>query len=546
MSSTLTDRIRGVATSVAIKVPVRCCTTENITLSGLQTIDGVALSAGDRVLVRNQTDAVTNGIWTASIGAWARAIDFNGTYDAVLGTEVYVQSGTVNGDLRFALTTSAPVIGSSSLTFTAISGTVTLLAEEARDAAIAAAADADAAATAAGLAAGTAETAAGDAQGFAEAAEALVGSFNPAAATEATASAAIAVEAAGQADTARDEAVAARDVAVGVADNLPDWQGAWETGVAYETGDLIQTAGSSYICTVAHTSGTFATDLGAGRWELFAAKGAAGAGTGDMLGANNLSDVEDAAAARGNLGLADMATQAPGAVEITGGSIAGIDDLAIADGGTGASTADAALNNLGGTGAGKALFTAADVDAQMEALGAAPLDSPAFTGNPTAPTQTAGNNSTRIATTAFVASAVDGLLEGFAAGDEGQPKIRPRALSDTIYLGRLATSGTSWQAMTGLDDIKKVRIDLWYDSAGLIYLGLSSDGGSTWSSDVNIGLTNADFSLLVADLETGQLGSAGKVSVSTTVSGGPFNALRIRNNTTGSFAAIVTALTGRA
>lgn len=410
MSSTLTDRIRGVATSVAIKVPVRCCTTENITLSGLQTIDGVSLAAGDRVLVRNQTDAVTNGIWTASIGAWARAIDFNGTHDAVLGTEVYVQSGTVNGDLRFALTTSAPVIGSSSLTFTAISGTVTLLAEEARDAAISAASDAAAAATAAGLAAGTAETAAGDAQGFAEAAEALVGSFNPAAAAEATASAATAVEAAGQADTARDEAVAARDEAVGVADNLPDWHGAWETGVAYETGDLIQTAGSSYICIVAHTSGTFATDLGAGRWDLFAAKGAAGAGTGDMLGANNLSDVENAAAARGNLGLADMATQAPGAVAITGGNISGIVDLAIADGGTGASTADAALNNLGGTTAGKALFKAADVAAQMTALGAAPLDSPAFTGNPTAPTQSIGNDSTRIATTAFVHDEVPALL----------------------------------------------------------------------------------------------------------------------------------------
>ena len=138
------------------------------------------------------------------------------------------------------------------------------------------------------------------------------------------------------------------------------------------------------------------------------------------------------------------------------------------------------------------------------------------------------------------------FLRNALLGLEPTFKVLPRSLSDTIYLGRLATSGTSWQAMTGLGDIKKVRIDLWYDSAGVIFLGLSSDGRATWSSDVTIGVTSADLSLLVADLETGALGSAGKVNVSTTVSGGPFNALRIRNNTTGSFAAIVTALTGGA
>lgn len=58
-----------------------------------------------------------------------------------------------------------------------------------------------------------------------------------------------------------------------------------------------------------------------------------------------------AAAARTNLGLGSIATQASSAVSITGGSISGITDLAVADGGTGSSTASGAATNLGlGTG----------------------------------------------------------------------------------------------------------------------------------------------------------------------------------------------------
>lgn len=83
--------------------------------------------------------------------------------------------------------------------------------------------------------------------------------------------------------------------------SVPEWRSSWLTGTSYVKNDLVKQAGSSYICLVAHTSGTFSTDLTAQKWELFAEKGAAGAGTGDMLAANNLSDVANAATARSNL-----------------------------------------------------------------------------------------------------------------------------------------------------------------------------------------------------------------------------------------------------
>lgn len=106
---------------LAIKAPVRLATTgANINLQtfGLGTIDGVALAAGDRVLVKDQADQTTNGIYNASSGPWTRSIDAANNSQWTQGTLVEVATGQQNSGLLFQLTAGNPVIlGTSNLTF---------------------------------------------------------------------------------------------------------------------------------------------------------------------------------------------------------------------------------------------------------------------------------------------------------------------------------------------------------------------------------------------------------------------------------------------
>jgi microcystin-dependent protein len=98
-----------------------------------------------------------------------------------------------------------------------------------------------------------------------------------------------------------------------------DWQGAWVTATAYALADGVSRNGSSYICTSGHTSGA-GTEPGVGAswatvWDVIAAKGASGSGSGDMLAANNLTDVANAATAFANIKQSASET-ATGVVEL--------------------------------------------------------------------------------------------------------------------------------------------------------------------------------------------------------------------------------------
>lgn len=116
--SNSTDRFNGVVASLAIKAPVATETTANITLSGLQTVNGVALQEGDRVLVKDQTNPIENGIYDASTSAWQRSADWDGSRDATNGTLVVVGRSALVAVWQMQTAADPFLIGSSSCTFT--------------------------------------------------------------------------------------------------------------------------------------------------------------------------------------------------------------------------------------------------------------------------------------------------------------------------------------------------------------------------------------------------------------------------------------------
>jgi hypothetical protein len=98
--------------------PCRAATTGNITLSGTQTVDGIALVANDRCLVKNQTTGSQNGPYVVASGAWTRALDADGAGELVGGMLFPISEGTTNGNRVAQLTTDDPItIGSTTLTF---------------------------------------------------------------------------------------------------------------------------------------------------------------------------------------------------------------------------------------------------------------------------------------------------------------------------------------------------------------------------------------------------------------------------------------------
>jgi hypothetical protein len=124
--------VDAVKQALDIKASVRVASTANVSLTGGSsdleagdTIDGVTLVAGDRVLLKNQSTASENGIYVAvaSGGTPARSDDANASADVTSGMFVWVEEGTANADQGYVLTTNNVItLNTTDLTFTQFSG----------------------------------------------------------------------------------------------------------------------------------------------------------------------------------------------------------------------------------------------------------------------------------------------------------------------------------------------------------------------------------------------------------------------------------------
>lgn len=120
--------VDSVAQGLDVKASAVVATTANITLSGTQTIDGIALVAGDRVLVKNQTTASANGIYVVAAGAWTRSTDAD-TWAKLVSAFVFIEKGTVGADTGWVSTVDAGgTLGSTAVTFSQFSGAGTYTA----------------------------------------------------------------------------------------------------------------------------------------------------------------------------------------------------------------------------------------------------------------------------------------------------------------------------------------------------------------------------------------------------------------------------------
>ncbi|WP_448632805.1 MULTISPECIES: phage tail protein [Pseudomonas fluorescens group] len=100
------------------KNSVLVATTTAIVLAGAQTIDGVAVPIGARVLVKNQAAAKDNGIYIVAAGAWPRSADADSSADVTSGLTVSVESGVAQADTVWQLMTDGPIVlGTTALNF---------------------------------------------------------------------------------------------------------------------------------------------------------------------------------------------------------------------------------------------------------------------------------------------------------------------------------------------------------------------------------------------------------------------------------------------
>ena len=103
------DRFNGLVSSLAIKSPCVVASDVNLVLDGVQTVNGVAVVSGDRVLVKDQTNPVENGIYDVTSSTWNRSADFDGNRDVTLNT-IVLAGVNASEPVVYRVTSALPII----------------------------------------------------------------------------------------------------------------------------------------------------------------------------------------------------------------------------------------------------------------------------------------------------------------------------------------------------------------------------------------------------------------------------------------------------
>lgn len=114
--------VDSVAQGLDIKASCVAATTATITLVGAQTIDGVSVVAGDRVLVKNQSSPAQNGIYIVQTTPWTRATDMD-SWAEVPSAFTFIETGTTQADTSWVCTSNAGgTLGTTAITFVQFGG----------------------------------------------------------------------------------------------------------------------------------------------------------------------------------------------------------------------------------------------------------------------------------------------------------------------------------------------------------------------------------------------------------------------------------------
>ncbi|MGE1153656.1 phage tail protein [Pseudomonas kitaguniensis] len=112
------DSVSNAVNRLDTKQSVLVATTGPMVLAGVQVIDGLAVPAGSRVLVKDQAQSKDNGLYLVSADSWVRTVDSDTSDKVTPGLLVTVERGAANGDTLWQLITDAPIVlGTTPLTF---------------------------------------------------------------------------------------------------------------------------------------------------------------------------------------------------------------------------------------------------------------------------------------------------------------------------------------------------------------------------------------------------------------------------------------------